>query len=135
MAKLLLVEDDALLIRLYQKKFTKDGHTVVTARDGEEGMRLAKKENPDLILLDVMMPKVSGLQMLEQIKSDEKTRAVPVIILSNVSSEEQQEKAVELGAVAYIVKSNNDPIAVAAKINEILAASTRGKELPGAVSL
>lgn len=135
MAKLLLVEDDSLLIRLYQKRFTKDGHEVVSARDGEEGLVLIEREQPDLVLLDVMMPKLSGLEMLERIKANPATRSVPVIILSNVSGETEQERALELGAVAYIVKSANDPGRVAAKVNEILAASTRDKELPSAVSL
>ncbi|MBI4022319.1 MAG: response regulator [Candidatus Andersenbacteria bacterium] len=135
MAKLLLVEDDSLLIRLYQNRFTKDGHEVVAARDGEEGLVLIEREQPDLVLLDIMMPKLSGLEMLERIKANPATRSVPVVILSNVSGEAEQERALELGAVAYIVKSANDPGRVAAKVREILQASTRDKELPGAVSL
>jgi two-component system phosphate regulon response regulator PhoB len=134
-AKLLLVEDDALLIRLYQKKFAKDGHQVISARDGEEGLVAIEREQPDLVLLDIMMPKLSGIEMLERIKANPTTRAVPVIMLSNMSGEEEQERALELGAVAYIVKSNSDPAQVAAKVKEILAASTRDKELPNAVSL
>lgn len=135
MAKLLLVEDDALLVRLYQKRFTKDGHEVVTARDGEEGLALIEREQPDLVLLDIMMPKLSGLEMLERIKANPATRSVPVVVLSNVSGEAEQEQALTLGAVAYIVKSANDPARVAAKVHEILAASTRGRELPGAVTV
>jgi len=135
MAKLLLVEDDALLTRLYQKKFSKDGHEVVSASDGEEGMEMIESEQPDLVLLDIMMPKLSGLEMLERIKANPATRSVPVVILSNLEGEEEQERALELGAVAYIVKSNSDPARVSAKVREILEASTRDKELPGAVSL
>ncbi|MCH8748706.1 response regulator [Patescibacteria group bacterium] len=134
MAKLLLVEDDALLVRLYQKKFTKDGYEVVSAKDGEAGLALIDKEQPDLVLLDIMMPKLSGLEMLERIKANPATRSIPVVILSNLGGEEEQERALELGAVAYIVKANNDPAKVSAKIREILQASTRDKELPGAVS-
>ncbi len=135
MAKLLLIEDDMLLVRLYQKKFTKEGHEVITARDGEEGLAMIEKEKPDLVLLDIMMPKLSGLEVLERIKANPATRSVPVVILSNLGGEEEQDKAFELGAVCYIVKSNNDPAQVSAKIREILTASTRDKELPGAVSL
>lgn len=135
MAKLLLVEDDSLLVRLYQKRFAKDGHDVVAARDGEEGLALIEREQPDLVLLDIMMPKLSGLEMLERIKANPATRSVPVVILSNVSGEAEQERALELGAVAYIVKSANDPARVAAKVREILTASTRDRDLPGAVTV
>lgn len=135
MATLLLVEDDALLTRLYQKRFTKDGHTVITARDGEEGLELIGKEQPDLVLLDIMMPKLSGLEMLERIKANPETRSVPVVVLTNLAGEEEQARAFELGAVAYIVKSSHDPVQIAAKVHEILAASTRDKGLPAAVPL
>lgn len=99
MAKLLLVEDDALLIRLYQKKFTKDGHEVISAKDGKEGLRLIEKEKPDLALFDIMMPKLSGTEILERIKANPSTRAVPVIMLSNLGGAEEQERCLELGAV------------------------------------
>jgi putative two-component system response regulator len=135
MATLLLVEDDALLTRLYQKRFTKDGHTVITAKDGEEGLELIGKEQPDLVLLDIMMPKLSGLEMLERIKANPATRNVPVIILTNLAGEEEQARAFGLGAVAYIVKSSHDPGQISAKVHEILAASTRDKGLPTAVPL
>lgn len=135
MATLLLVEDDALLTRLYQKRFTKDGHAVITAKDGEEGLRRIEKEQPNLVLLDIMMPKLSGLEMLERIKANPATRSVPVVILTNLAGEEEQARAFELGAVAYIIKSNNDPVKISAKVQEILTASTREKGLPDAVSL
>lgn len=135
MATLLLVEDDALLTRLYQKRFTKDRHEVITARDGEEGLELMEKEQPDLVLLDIMMPKMSGLEMLERIKANPATRSVPVVILTNLAGEEEQARALELGAVAYIVKSNNDPIKISAKVQEILTASTRDKGLPEGIPL
>lgn len=134
MAKLLLVEDDALLVRLYQKKFTQEGHEVISAANGEEGMALLEKEQPDLVILDIMMPKMSGLEMLERIKANSATASVPVIILSNLGGEEEQDRALELGAVSYIVKANNDPAQVSAKVREILQASTRDKELPTAAS-
>ena len=135
MATLLLVEDDALLTRLYQKRFTKDGHTVIMAKDGEEGLELIEKEQPDLVLLDIMMPKLSGFEMLERIKANPATRSVPVVILTNLAAEDEQTRAFELGAVAYIIKSNNDPVKISAKVEEILAASTRDKGLPPVTTL
>jgi CheY-like chemotaxis protein len=130
MAKLLLIEDDALLIRLYQKKFTKEGHEVISAANGEEGLALLESEKPDLVLVDIMMPKMSGLEMLEHVKANPKTHNVPIIMLSNLGGEEEQEKALELGAVCYLVKSNHTPGQVCAKVAEILAGATRGKSLP-----
>lgn len=135
MAKLLLIEDDAVFTRIYQKKFTKEGHQVVTAKDGREGLELIASEQPDVVLLDIMMPELSGLEVLERIKADPAIHGVPVIILTNLGGEEEQERAVELGAVAYLVKSDHHPGLVAAKVREILEASTRDKSLPKAVPL
>lgn len=135
MSKILLVEDDTLLARLYQKKFVKDGYEVATARDGVEGLEKAEKEQPNVILLDIMMPKLSGFEMLERLKALPTTKGIPVVVLSNLGGEEEQERAFELGAVTYIVKSNQDAAQIVAKVREILQAATRQKELPRAVTL
>lgn len=126
MAKILIVEDDPLLSRMYQKKFSEDGFDVEVARDGEEGMAKARVYNPTAILLDIMMPKVNGLEVLRKLKESSETASVPVVLLTNVArGEEDIEKGLELGAVAYLVKSENTPIQVVAKVKEILAASTK----------
>jgi len=135
MAKILLIEDDAMFARIYQKKFIKDGHKVVTAKDGHQGLALMKDEQPDVVLLDIMMPELSGLEVLERISADPAKHGIPVIVLTNLDSEEEQERALELGAVAYLVKTEHHPGLVAAKVQEILAATTRGKNLPSAVPL
>ena len=121
MAKILLVDDDALLVRMYQKKMENDGFVVETAADGVEGLKKVLEFKPDLILLDVMMPKLNGFEMLERLKAQEATSKIPVIILSNVgASEEDIEKGFSLGAVSYLVKSGNRPNMVVAKVKEHL---------------
>jgi len=130
---ILLAEDDVLLVRLYQKKLKNDGYDVRVATNGEEALSETMKEKPDLVLLDIMMPKVNGMEVLRRLKSGADTKAIPVIVLTNLSSEEDAEKVLGLGAVAYLVKSDNPPDVVIAKVKEVLTASTRGKELPKAV--
>jgi two-component system alkaline phosphatase synthesis response regulator PhoP len=123
MARILLVDDDPLLVRMYQKKFENDGYEVITANDGEDVFQKLSTTRPDLILLDIMMPKMNGLQVLEQIKATEAIKTIPVVMLSNVSgSESDTMQALELGAVAYLVKSNYTPKEVVQKVKEILSA-------------
>ena len=105
-ARILLVEDDRFLRRAAEAALRQRGATVTTATDGEEALRLAQEQLPDLILLDLIMPKLQGFEMLRQLRNDEPTRRIPVIILSNLSQESDVKKAEELGATAYLVKAN-----------------------------
>ena len=123
------------MTRLYQRKFTKEGHEVLTAENGATGLKIMEKDKPDLLLLDLMLPGMSGLEVLERIKANPATVSIPVIILTNLAGEKEQEQALELGAVTYIIKSEQDTAEVAAKVDEVLTASTRDKDLPQAVSL
>jgi len=129
MTKILIVDDDSLLVRMYQKKFENDDYSVLTASDGVAALEILKTTSPDLILLDIMMPKMNGLEVLAKIKSNEGTSKIPVILLTNLgSSDEDAERGLELGAVAYLVKANNLPKDVVSKVKEILAGYT--KEVP-----
>lgn len=129
MAKILIVDDDPLLVRMYQTKFEADGNTVVTASNGEEGLAKVGTEKPDIVLLDIMMPKMDGLETLRQIKASESTKKIPVIMLTNVSSSEADSaKGLELGAVAYLVKADYIPSEIVQKVKEILSAYK--KDLP-----
>ncbi len=129
MAKILLVDDDPLLVRMYQKKLEIDGNTVETGSDGQEAYEKAKIFQPDLILLDVMMPRVTGLEALAKLKADEVTKRIPVVLLTNVSgSQEDTDRGLELGATTYMIKSNYTPKEVVEKVKEILSASVH--ELP-----
>lgn len=122
MAKILLVDDDALLVRMYQKKLENDGYEVTVADDGDVALTKVSESKPDLILLDIMMPKVNGLQVLTKLKENKATSNIPVILLTNVGgSDEDVARGLELGAVAYLIKAGSRPIVVVQKVKEILA--------------
>lgn len=126
MAKLLLIDDDPLLVRMYQKKLENDGYEVGVAGDGQEGLEKAVSLGPDLILLDIMMPKMNGYEVLEKLKSQPSTKDIPVVCLTNMgSSAEDSDKAMEKGAVAYLVKAENRPAEVVTKVKEILSGYVR----------
>ncbi len=125
MTKILIVEDDPLMSRMYQKIFTFEGYEVVMAGDGEEGLEKIRSEKPTLVLLDVMMPKMNGLQVLEKLKIDPETKAIPVIMLTNLAGQQDAETALSKGAVKYIVKSEHEPKEIANIVKEILAGYTR----------
>jgi DNA-binding response OmpR family regulator len=105
--KILLVEDDPMVVRMYQRKFEFEGFKVTLAFNGEEGLEAIKKEVPDIILLDIMMPKMNGIETLKTIRADEKYKKVPIIILTNLGDRpEDVQKCKELGATDYMVKAN-----------------------------
>jgi CheY-like chemotaxis protein len=104
--RVLLIEDDKLLRKACEVGLQKRGITIFTAVDGEEGIRQARAGSPDLILLDMLMPKLSGMETLALLKKDEQTRNIPVVILSNSSIEATIQKALDLGAVGYLVKAS-----------------------------
>jgi DNA-binding response OmpR family regulator len=104
--RVLVVEDDRFLRRASEAALRKAGFDVVTAVDGEEGLRLARSERPALILLDMLMPKLTGLEVLRALKGDPATRAIPVLILSNSSREQDVQEVLGLGADDYLVKAN-----------------------------
>lgn len=125
MAKILVVEDDPLMSRMYQKIFTFEGYDIELAGDGEEGLEKAKTVDPTIILLDVMMPKMNGLEVLDKLKLDPATKGIPVVMLTNLAGQKDAETALEKGAVKYIIKSEYEPKQVANMVKEILAGYTR----------
>jgi CheY-like chemotaxis protein len=127
MAKILIVEDDPLMSRMYQKIFTFEGYEVEMAGDGEEGLEKVRSSRPTLILLDVMMPKMNGLQALEKLKADPETKAIPVVMLTNLAGQQDAETALTKGAIKYIVKSEYEPKQVTNMVKEILAGYTRNE--------
>lgn len=121
MAKILLVDDDKLMVKMYQGKFEDDGFEVAVAVDGQMGFEKALEFKPDLILLDIMMPRVDGLEMLKNLKGNEVAKTIPVILLTNVGgSDEDVERGLSMGAVAYMVKAHYDAKDVVKKVKEIL---------------
>jgi len=125
MAKILIVEDDPLMSRMYQKIFTFEGYTVDMAGDGLEGLDKARVDKPTLILMDIMMPKMNGLQALEKLKADPELKAIPVIMLTNLAGQQDAEAALTKGAIKYIIKSEYEPKQVTNMVKEILAGYTR----------
>ena len=105
MAKVLLVEDDNNLREIYQARLSAEGYQLITARDGEEGLAQAVKEKPDLIICDVMMPKVSGFEMLDILRSTQGIQNTRVIVMTALSQAEDKARAEKLGADMYLVKS------------------------------
>lgn len=132
MAKIFLVEDDPLMIRMYEKAFKLSGYEVEMAFDGEEAIAKLQtaKPKPTLILLDIMMPKLSGFDVLRNIKQNADLKSIPVVALTNLAGKEDAEKALGLGAVLYLVKSQYDPKQVVDKVKEILAGYTRKENIP-----
>ncbi|HEY9585064.1 MAG TPA: response regulator [Candidatus Paceibacterota bacterium] len=119
--KILCIEDDAFLLSLVSGKLIENGFTVVTAASGSEGVEKAKQEHPDVVLLDVMLPDVGGFEILGKLKGDPATKDIPIIILSNLGGRDEIEKAIELGAASYVIKSNIVPDEIAGMIEEELA--------------
>jgi two-component system, OmpR family, phosphate regulon response regulator PhoB len=107
--RVLLVEDDSALAQMYRVKLERDGYTVRVAGDGEEALRLLGDELPDLIFLDVRLPRMDGLAFLEHIRASERTKNIPVVIVSNYSEEELVSRGLQLGALEYLIKSQTTP--------------------------
>ena len=105
MKKVLLIEDDKDQILLYQTKFELDGYGFLAAKNGPEGLKLAEQEKPDMILIDLLMPGMDGIEVLEKLKANPATKNTPAIIVTNLDKHEMVEKAMKLGALDFIVKS------------------------------
>ena len=107
--KVLLIEDDEAASEMYRLRLAADGYSVVIARDGEEGLVLAEQEQPDLIYLDLRLPKLDGFQVLERLRESASTSAIPVVILTNYGEPELRERGLKLGALEFLVKADTTP--------------------------
>lgn len=121
--KILVIEDETTLQNTMSEYLRDENFEVVSALDGEQGTTLAKLEIPDLILLDIILPKKDGYKVLEEIKADKKTRNIPVILLTNLESMNDIQKAFEKGATTYLIKSDYKLEDVVKKIKETLKIS------------
>ncbi|MFH1392571.1 MAG: response regulator [bacterium] len=121
MKKILIIEDDTLLRESLQKKLMLEGYQTLTAVDGEVGLEKIKESKPDLILLDIVMPKIDGTEVLKQIKTDKDFKNIPVIMISNSGQPVETQKMLELGAFDYLVKANFDPDEVLEKVKKALS--------------
>lgn len=130
MARIMLVEDDDVLAEMYQAKFEIENHEVVVASNGQEALRLLEDYLPELILLDILMPKLNGFHVLKEIKKKPKLRNIPVILLTNLGEAEvdmNQELARALGVDDYLIKSHHTPDQVVTKAMKVLGQATSGK--------
>lgn len=105
--KILIVEDEDVLAKVLEEKFEKANFDVEIASDGEDALKLVKSFKPDIVALDLMLPKLDGFEVLKEMKSKDDTKRIPVVVLSNLNEDENIKKALKLGAVDYFVKSNH----------------------------
>lgn len=118
--KILLIEDEAALQKTFGDVLGQEGYNIVGAMDGETGLNMAKTEKPDLILLDLVLPKMHGFEVLKQLKEDEETKDIPIIVLTNLEAMGDVERALELGATTYLVKASYTLEEVVQKIKKAL---------------
>jgi len=116
MKKILLVEDEEIMIGLLQKKLTKEGYEISVARDGEEGLKAMIEVRPDLVLLDIIMPKMGGFGVMEGMQKDKELKKIPVIVISNSGQPVELDKAQKLGAKDWLIKTEFDPQEVLNKV-------------------
>ncbi|MFA6271807.1 MAG: response regulator [Patescibacteria group bacterium] len=118
--KILLIEDDKMLLEMYTAKFTREGFEIATAENGSDGLKAARDTKPDMILLDIIMPKLDGFATLKEIRKDENIKDVPVILLTNLGQDQDIQKGKDLGADDYFVKANHTPTEIVEKVQELL---------------
>jgi two-component system, OmpR family, alkaline phosphatase synthesis response regulator PhoP len=120
MKKILLIEDDVFISELYKIVFVKQGFEWISAPNGEVGLQKIKTEKPDMILLDIMMPTVNGIDVLKQLKKDDALKQIPVIMLTNLADPVVENEVMQLGALKYVIKSQYVPDEVVKLVSELL---------------
>jgi CheY-like chemotaxis protein len=117
--KILIIDDEQAILKMYSASLF--DYNVVTANNGEEGLKLSKSEKPDIIFLDIIMPKMNGLDVLKRLKEDDNTKDIPVILLTNLPEPASKDKAMSLGAYGYFVKVEYEPYKLAEATKKILS--------------
>ena len=120
MKKILIIEDEKILAEMYKDKFSQAGFEVISAFEARKGLALAKKEKPDLILLDILLPRENGIFFLEQLKKHPKIASIPVVAFSNYDDLETKKLALRLGVKDYLIKTNYTPKQIVEKIKTYL---------------
>ena len=116
MKKVLIIDDDEVLRDLLEKKLTRNDYEVQTAEDGEKGLKKIRKDKPDLVLLDIIMPNMGGFDVLKEMNEDEDLKSIPVVIVSNSGQPVEIDKAKEMGVKDWVVKTEFDPEEVLKKV-------------------
>jgi DNA-binding response OmpR family regulator len=117
---ILLIEDDEFLAELYATKLNLEGFEVALANTGEKGLKMIKDKKPDLVLLDIILPKMDGFEILKNVKADPGLKNIPIILLTNLSQKDEVKKGLELGAVDYLIKAHFMPSEVVKKIKNVI---------------
>lgn len=120
MKKILIIEDERPLLEMYRVRFLKAGYEVFSTENGKPGIEIALKENPDFILLDILMPKTDGYEVIKALKNNPRTKKIPILVFSNLSQPEEMKKAIELGADNYVVKADLTPSELLSKVEKML---------------
>lgn len=120
MKKILLIEDEKILGEMYRDKFTEAGFKVILAFEAREGLKLAKKEKPDLIILDILLPRENGIVFLTWLRKDPKISSIPVVAFSNYDDPRARKQAAKLGIKEYLIKANYTPQKIVEKIKNYL---------------
>lgn len=126
---ILVVDDDLTLLEMYVERIKAEGAIVIEARDGEEALEKIRETKPNIIMLDVMMPKINGFDVLKQLKSDSETADIPVIILTALSDDQKRRQGLQLGAADFVVKAETLPIDVIEKIRNLLSSESIAQAL------
>ena len=125
MTKIVVADDDRMFRKAAETTLRRQGYAVTTASDGEEALQLIRSERPDIIVLDLIMPKLQGFDVLQVLKQDSITAAIPVIVLSSLSQEQDKQEALDLGAVAYFNKAT---CSLGELVKQVEATLTKGQE-------
>jgi len=120
MKKILIVEDEGILAEMYRDKFSQAGFEVYLTFDAKDGLNLAKKEKPDLIVLDILLPKENGIVFLSWLRKELEISTIPVVVFSNYDDPEIKRQAAKLGVKDYLIKTNYTPQEIVEKIKEYL---------------
>lgn len=125
MTKVVVADDDRMFRKAAETTLRRQGYSVATASDGEEALRLIRSEQPDIIVLDLIMPKLQGFDVLQILKQDTLTSAIPVIVLSSLTQEQDKQEALDLGAVAYFNKST---FSLGELVKQVESTLTKGQD-------
>ena len=128
MATILIADDDPFLIKIYSTYLNRDQHQVFTCTDGQTALETAIRETPDVIVLDIMLPRMNGLDVLEELRSNKSTKDIPVICLSNLVQEDDQKLAMDLGAQEFIIKARLTPNEIIQIIHKYIKPSREKKK-------
>jgi two-component system alkaline phosphatase synthesis response regulator PhoP len=121
--KIILVEDEEIILNLLQRKLTLEGYDVLIAKDGEDGLKKMREEKPDLVLLDIIMPKKGGFEVMEEMQKDNTLKKIPIIVISNSGQPVEIDRAQKLGAKDWLIKTEFDPQEVIEKVKKQFSAS------------